>query len=88
MAIIDRTRRTSFLTRALALIVLCVGVSAIVRAIKVLDGEPIIRIYHARALSDLHGKIGSVPTAVLCAGIGIALLLFALKIWKNSATRY
>ena len=88
MAMVDHTRKSSFLTRALSLIVMCLGITALVRAIKILNDEPITRIYHARALSDLHGKIGSVPTAVLCAGIGIALLLFALKIWKNSATHY
>lgn len=78
-------RRSVTLIKLLASVVAILGIAAIFRGALVLSGEPVASGYKAHLLAGIYSRIGSVPTAVLCAVAGVLLMLFAVRIWRSES---
>jgi hypothetical protein len=76
--------RGSVLIKVLATSIAGLGLAALNKAVSVLDGEVIKRTYRSRALATFQEQFGDVPTAAVCALIGVSLMFFAVKFWRSN----
>lgn len=76
--------RSSVLIKVLATIIAGLGLAAFGKAFSVLDGDIIRRTYRSRVLPEFQERFGDVPTAAVCALIGVSLVYFAVKFWRST----